>query len=279
MTKGYWMSTQETSLPKFSHEDRIRMHFQRKQIRESAKLYTKKNFLRLVPYALLYMFPGILTYLMEYTQLDTAVQTIIIYSITLLLYPLMRIGVANAILRFWNEQRLQASDLLIAVSSIKRFGKAMFLCLTESILVWVFSMLPYPVMTVPLLAAEVFAVFFTLVPFLFSRNPDANAFDLIKESFRRVYRFFWQWYGVVLRASKWIIICAPILFALSMYGIYLYTGETMLAGYMNLALFFTFIPIAPLLIPYYLVATTGFVNDQVLTAGQPKPEDITASPV
>lgn len=270
--KGYLMSAQEASLPKFTHEDRIRMHYQRKQIRENAKIYTKRNFLRLVPYALFYALPVFLTYLVNLSPLNTIETTILGFTIALLLYPLSRIGVANAILRLWNEQRLQGADLLIAVSTPKRYAKAILLCFAESGLAWLISFFPGAWLIIPTLAAQVFAVFFSFVPFLFSRNPEARAIDLIKESFRRMYRFFWQWYGVVIRASKWIIISAPILLVLSMFGIYLYTGETMLAGYLYLAMLFTYIPIVPLCVPYYLLATTGFVNDQVLTAGQPNPQ-------
>ena len=273
------MSTQETSLPKFSHEDRIRMHLQRRQIREKAKIYTKKNFLQLITLACLYYFTGLFSSALTLTHLSEFYQNLVRFIVATLLFAISRIGIANAILRLWNEQRLKGSDLLIAVSSPKRFGKAIVLSLAESGLAWIISFFPQTWMLIPSFAAQVFAVFFALVPFLYSRNPDANAIDLIKESFRRMYRFFWQWYGVVIRACKWILISTPILLTLSMLAISLITGQRMIAEYLNLGLFLTFIPITLFFIPYYLVATTGFVNDQVLTAGQTEPQAEAVQPV
>lgn len=154
------MSTQETSLPKFSHEDRIRMHLQRRQIREKAKIYTKKNFLRLIPLACLYYLTGLFSSALTLTHLSAFYQNLVRFIVATLLFAISRIGIANAILRLWNEQRLKGSDLLIAVSSPKRFGKAIVLSLAESGLAWIISFFPQTWMLIPSFAAQVFAVFF-----------------------------------------------------------------------------------------------------------------------
>lgn len=273
------MSTQETRLPKFSHEDRIRMHFQRKQIRTEAKAYIKERVFRLVPFAFLFL----LAPLLESVIGLFVVQPVFIYVISILLdmllFPISVIGVANVMMKVWNENRVVWSDLLIAVRSPKRFINAIFIISASSVLNWFLNLFSGEWVMYPRLLADLFAVFFAFVPFLYSRNPDARAIDLIKDSFRKVYRFFWQWIAMVLQAGKgiWItllvgaLVISAVVFNMSVQSLpSVNTGLFVIAMEIPIALFF---------LPYYLLATTGFVNDQVLTASQPKPEEITASPV
>jgi hypothetical protein len=117
------------------------------------------------------------------------------------------------------------------------------------------------------------------VPFLYSRNPDAKAIDLIKDSFRKVFSYFWQWIAMVLQAGKgiWItLLVGSFLFV----GVMVYRSIQTLPS-INTGLFVIAmeIPIALFFLPFYLLATTGFVNDQVLTAGQPEPKAEAASPM
>lgn len=272
------MNTQNASLPKFSHEDRIRMHFQRKQIRSDAKAYVKESIFRLVPFAFLFMLSTFLGSMIGLFLGQTIYFNIIRMLLDILLYPVTVIGVANVIIRVWVERRVQWSDVLIAVRSPKKYIRACVLIIASSGLTWLLSFFSNERMIIPTLLAELFTVFFAFVPFLYSRNPDASAFDLIKESFRKVYRFFWQWIGMVLQAGKWIWITISVMFILSVVILSVVTGQTTSFIDTNLVVIAIYIPVVLFFLPYYLLATTGFVNDQVLSEGQPKSERNTTSP-
>jgi hypothetical protein len=180
-------------------------------------------------------------------------------------------------MRVWNEHRVVWSDLLIALRSPKRFMSAIFIVIASSVLNWFLNFFSGEWVMFLRLLADLFAVFFAFVPFLYSRNPDARAIDLIKDSFRKVFRFFWQWIGMVLQAGKgiWITLLVGSFLIVS---VTIYTTVQALSP-INTGLFVIAmqIPIALFFLPYYLLATTGFVNDQVLTAGQPEPQAEAAS--
>jgi hypothetical protein len=189
------------------------------------------------------------------------------------------IGVANVMMRVWNEHRVVWSDLLIALRSPERFMSAILIISASSVLNWFLNFFSDEWLMILRLLTDLFAVFFAFVPFLYSRNPDAKAIDLIKDSFRKVFSYFWQWIAMVLQAGKgiWItLLVGSFLFV----GVMVYRSIQTLPS-INTGLFVIAmeIPIALFFLPFYLLATTGFVNDQVLTAGQPEPKAEAASPM